>query len=293
MPTKDYNVFINSFLNKMPSTELPIADLRKLHEEWMQQIPILEDTRIEKTSLDGLEGIWYIAPEASKKRIILFFHGGGYFSGSPQSHQSFLSRLSQATKAAVLAISYRLAPEHPYPAALEDALQAYRWLLHHPYSRSKIIIAGASAGGGLALSLILKLKAEKIGLPKGILCFCPWVDLCNVPKKTNSSTLDFLTPEWIQFAIHQYAKECSLKDPLISPIYGDFQDFPPLFLQTGTCDLLHQEALQLKTLMEKQKVSLCFDAWPNMCHCWTLFAPSFPEAEKGIQKAGLFVDQLF
>jgi acetyl esterase/lipase len=291
MTSKKYEIFCEAILKRVALKPKSIEEVRIQFEKLMAEYPPLPDLRVEPISIGELSASWFFAPEASRKKIILFLHGGGYIAGSIESHKNLIGRLSAATNAAVLAVSYRLAPEHPYPAALEDALAAYRWLLHHPYARSRIVIVGLSAGGGLALSLLLKLKAEKIAMPAGAVCFCPWVDLQR--EKEEAPSQDILSIEKLQWGAEQYAGKESLKDPLISPIHGDLKGIPSLFIQTGTRDLLHPEAVKLAEKAKKEKVDTTLDVWKDMIHNWTLFAPEFPEAEEAIEKAAKFLNELW
>lgn len=213
--------------------------------------------------------------------------------GSIQSHKNLIGRLSASCHAAVLAIDYRLAPENPFPAALDDALTAYRWLLHRPYSRSRILFTGISAGAGLALALLLKLKEEEIAPPAGALCLCPWVDLTLKGETIVSNAgKDLLNKERLEQAAGHYAGSFPRTNPLISPLYGDFESFPPLFIQTGTRDLLHGEAKDLAQKAKSKNVSVSLDLCQEMVHSWQLFAPAFPEAQEAIDRIGKFAEDL-
>ncbi|MBM3184101.1 MAG: alpha/beta hydrolase, partial [Chlamydiae bacterium] len=196
---------------------------------------------------------------------------------------------SAATSAAVCAVQYRLAPEHPFPAALDDALTAYRWLLHHPYARSRIVFSGIAAGAGLVLSLFLKLKLEKIAMPAGGICLCPWFNLIQ-----NKSSLSPLLPaQFYRWSSEKYLKDQDPSSPLISPLAGDFQDLPPLFLQTSQSSFSHPDTIAFAEKAEKKGVKVTLDVWPEMVHLWQMFAPRFPESQEAIERAGGFVDQLF
>lgn len=291
MTSKKYEMFCEAILKRVAVKPKSIEEVRIQFEKLMAEYPLLAELRQEPVSIGELSACWFFSPEASRKKIILFLHGGGYIAGSLESHKNLIGRLSAATNAAILGVSYRLAPEHPYPAALDDALAAYRWLLHHPYARSKIAIVGLSAGGGLALSLLLKLKEEKIAMPAGAVCFCPWVDLQE--EKPEAPSQDILSAEKLEWAAKQYAGKENLKDPFISPIQGDLRGIPSLFIQTGTRDLLHPQAVKLAEKAKKEKVDTTLDIWKDMIHGWTLFAPEFPEAEEAIEKAAKFLNELW
>ncbi len=294
MSSQEYESFYRELQTKAIPPDLTVEETRTLFDAWMSEYPCAPEVRFEPFNIGELSALWAFAPEVTRRRILLFFYGGTYTAGSIESHKNLIGRLSASSNAAVIAVQYRLAPEHPFPAALDDALTSYRWLLHHPYARSRIVISGISAGGGLALALFLRLKLEKIAMPAGCVCFCPWVDLA-MRSDTLRSNLgqDLLKPQRLSWSAEKYAGGKPLTDPLLSPLYGDLEGFPPLFIQTGTRDLLYGEAVQLSNLAKQKGVMATLDVWPDMLHGWQLFAPRFPEAQEAIDRAGQFVDGLF
>ncbi len=294
MASQEYETFYRDALSKKTTAAPSLEEVRSYIEAYLKEFPPDPEVRFETFSIGELPGVWAFAPEVNRRRILLFFMGGGFIAGSIESHKNLLGRLSAVAGAAVCGVQYRLAPEHPYPAALDDALTAYRWLLHHPYARSKILFSGISAGGGLSLSLLLRLKLEKIAMPAGALVFCPWVDLklSGESYKTNKEK-DLLSTDRLSWCAEKYAPGKDLADPLLSPVYGDLSGLPPLFIQAGTRDLLYSDAMQLAKKAEKQGVSVTLDVWPDMLHAWQNFAPRFPEAQEALERAGEFVDKLF
>jgi len=292
--SREFEAFYREALSKALPTDLPLEELRARFDTWLKQYPPAPEVRFESFSMGELSALWAFAPDVNRKRILLFFFGGGFTVGSVDSHKNLIGRLSATANAAVCAIQYRLAPEHPFPAALDDALTAYRWLLHHPYARSRIVFCGLSAGGGLALSLLLRLKMEKIATPAGAICLCPWVDLKMRGESIRKNAgKDLLRTERLAWCAEKYAAGSDLASPLLSPLNGSLEGLPPLFIQSGTLDLLHTEALQLAEKAQKQGVAVTLDVWPNLVHGWQLFAPQFPEAQEGLERAGQFVDSLF
>ncbi|HSX38360.1 MAG TPA: alpha/beta hydrolase [Chlamydiales bacterium] len=288
--SREYAAFYQKSISESPSIGLTMEEIRSQFTNFLQAFPPEDGVRFEPFSIGNISAFWAFAPNVNRRRILLFFFGGGFCCGSIESHKNLIGRLSATTNAAVCAIQYRLAPEHPFPAALDDALTAYRWLLHHPYARSRILFGGISSGANLALSLLLRLKLEKIAMPAGALCLCPWIDLSNKTKKGQS---DFFTSEWFAYFSEKYIEGKDPTDPLISPLYGNFETLPPLFIQSGTHDLFHAEALQLANSAQKQGVTVFLDIWPGLSHNFELFAPQFPEAEEALEKAGEFVEKIF
>lgn len=285
MNSKEYQAFAKNLPLLKIKTETPIEELRENFEKMMAEIPVPEGIRKEPLMIDQIPACWFLAEGATKKKMILLFHGGGYCAGSIASHQALAAALSETSGAAVLCISYRLAPEHPYPAALEDALKAYRYLLHKPFSRSRITLAGVSAGANLALALLHRLKKEKIGFPSKALILSPWVDLEEIPKAGE----DILTPEYIQRCQVQYVLEENKNNPEISPIFGDLANFPPLFIQTSTCDLLHSQTLRFVEIAKKAGVEVTLDDWEGLIHAFQLLGTHIPEVKEAISRAGLFI----
>lgn len=286
MPSKEYQEFYQQLVSRALPANLSMEDLRAGFERWMAEYPPPPDVRIEPFSIGSIPASWFIAPHANKKNIVLFFHGGGYTAGSIRSHAGLLGRISQASGCAVLAIQYRLAPENPYPAALDDALSAYQWLLHSHHFPDRIALCGLSAGGGMVLALLLRLKLEKITLPAAAVCLCPWVDLA---RRQYANRVDVLKPERLIEASKMYAGKFDPKNPFISPLYGDLSGLPPLLIQTGSGELLYEEILELGAKIKSAKL----EKWPDMVHAWQLFASKIPEGEQAIGHIGEFLKAHF
>lgn len=286
MASKEYEEFYHQLIAKALPANLPIEEVRAVFERWMSDYPAPPEIRFEEFSIGNIPACWAFAPGVKRQPVILFFYGGAFSAGSVRSHKGLIGRIGQASGCAVMAIDYRLAPENPFPAALEDALTAYRWLLHHPYPHNHIALAGSSAGGGLLLSLMLRLKLEKMPLPAAGVCICPWVDLS---KRKYANRKDLLKPERLIQSAKMYAGARDPKDPFISPLYGDLSGLPPLFIQTGTTELLYEEIVELGSKIENAKL----EKWPEMIHCWHLFASKFPEGPEAIERIGLFLKKIF
>ncbi len=293
MASREYDTFYQECLSKLPPSSFSVEEARANFETFLKGFPPPPEVRFEPFTIGELPGLWAFAPDVNRRRILLFFMGGGFVAGSIESQKNLIGRLSAAAGAAVCAVQYRLAPEHPYPAALDDALTAYRWLLHHPYARSRILFSGISAGGGLVLSLLLRLKLERIAMPAGAVVFCPWADLklSGQSYRTNKGK-DVLSTERLSGCAEKYAAGKDLADPFLSPVYGDLSGLPPLFIQAGARDLLYSDAMDLAKKAEKQGVSVTLDVWPDMIHAWQIGAPRFPEAQEALDRAGEFVDKV-
>ncbi len=286
MPSQEYEALYPKLISKALPADAPIEEIRDGFAKWMASYPVPPEVRFEEFSIGKIPACWAFAPHVKKQPVVLFFFGGSYCAGSVRSHRGLIGRIGEASGCAVLGIDYRLAPEHPFPAALEDALTAYQWLLRHPFPPNQIALAGNSAGGGLLLSLLLRLKLENIPLPAGAVCICPWVDLS---KTHYADRKDILRPERLIAAAQLYRGSRDLKDPFISPLYGDLSGLPPVLIQTGTQELLYEEAIALASQLKNSKL----EKWPDMIHCWELFASEIPEGRQGIGQIGQFLKNLF
>lgn len=286
MPSQEFKDFYQQLVSKALPAHLSIEELREGFEKWFADYPPAPDIRIETFSIGSIPATWFTAPNVNKRNVVLFFHGGGYTVGSVKSHGGLLGRISAAGDCAVLGIDYRLAPENPYPAALDDALSAYEWLLRTHHLPNKIILCGLSAGGGIVLSLMLRLKLKKKSMPAGAVCICPWVDLS---KKKYANRIDILTPERLIESAKMYAGQTDPKNFFISPLYADLSNLPPVLIHTGSGELLYEEALELAAKIKTAKI----EKWADMVHAWHLFAAKIPEGREAIDNIGQFLKLQF
>ncbi len=237
---------------------------------------ILSNTKaIEYREVDisGMYGEWVGVNRAHmKKYVLLHCHGGGYSTGSSLYARTLTSKLAESTSMDVLCFDYRLAPEHPYPAALEDAMQAWNYLMLLGYGARDVIVTGDSAGGNLALALTLKLKEEKRLLPRGIILMSPWTDLTSSGKsfQTKAEADPVLNCAYIDRMVHAYAEGHDLTDSLISPLFGDFEGFPPTYIQVGENEILLSDALRLHRTFIEKNVPVKIDIYPGMWHVFQM-----------------------
>ncbi len=207
-----------------------------------------------------------------KKYVILYCHGGGYTSGSFRYARSITNKLAGSTSMDVLSFDYRLAPEAPFPAALEDAMNVWNYLMYHGYGARDVMIAGDSAGGNLALTLTLKLKEQGRLLPRGLILFSPWTDLTMSGKshKEKAELDPILTAEYLQRCIESYAPEMDLKNPYLSPLFGDFTGFPPTYIQVGTNEILLSDSSKLRKKLQQYHVPVRMEDYPGMWHVFQM-----------------------
>lgn len=234
---------------------------------------------------------WVAHPASGARGFLLYLHGGAYVTGSPRSHRALTSRLAKSARVCVAAPDYRLAPEHPYPAAVDDALAAYRGLLDQDVSANKIIIAGDSAGGGLALALALRLKSEPLPQPAGIVCLSPWTDLTmsgeSVSSRANQEVM--LSRQLGMDSAAQYLSGQDPKLPQASPLYADLGGLAPLLIQVGGQEILHDDSTRLAQRASAQGVPVTLQIWPRLWHVWQLHGGLMPESDAAIAAIADFI----
>ena len=272
-----------------PQTTL--AEMRKGWDDLFSNVKPSVGAKTEKVDAGGVKAEWMTAPGAATDRAILYFHGGGYVLGSIHSHRDMCERLSRAAQARVLALDYRLAPEHPFPAAVEDARAAYRWLLKQGLSPKRIALAGDSAGGGLTFATLLALKQHGDPLPACAAPLSPWVDLEALGD--SMTTKDAEDPMVHRHLVEQMAKTYvptgDLRNPLCAPLHGDLSGLPPLLIQVGSRETLLDDAVRMADKAKKAGIAVELDVWQGQIHVWQIFAGRLDEGEQAIQKIGAFV----
>ena len=254
--------------------------------------PPAADVTCDAVDCDGVPGEWSLAPGSDPSRVLLYFHGGGYCSGSILSHRRMVTEAGRAAGTRTLAIDYRRAPEHPYPAAHEDALAAWHFLRSHGVSAENIAVGGDSAGGNLTLGLISRLRAAGEQVPGCAWLVSPWSDLT-----MSGATLD--TKDAIDPLIHRaYLAELAdayappsidRRDPLISPLFADLAGFPPLLIQVGSAETLLADATRLAEAAGTADVAVSLEIWPHMIHAWPVWNAALADGRRALAHAGQFI----
>lgn len=248
-------------------------------------------TKLTFNPLGGVPTEWLAHPATGARGFVLYLHGGGYVTGSPLTHRGLTSRLARAARVCVAVPDYRLAPEHPHPAAVDDAFAAYSALLDQGIPANKIIIAGDSAGGGLALALALRLKAAPLPQPAGIVLLSPFTDLTlsgasmQAPKQKEW----LLTKSFIAAAAKHYLGTQDARQVTASPLFADLNGLPPLLVQVGTDEVLLDDSTRLAQLASQQGVPVTLQVWPRLWHVWQLHAGQMPEADQAIAAMTAFI----
>jgi monoterpene epsilon-lactone hydrolase len=252
--------------------------------------PVPEGTEVEPAAVGGVKGDWVRARRARRDAVVLYLHGGG---GSPKSHRSLLAQLSIDTGLSVWAPDYRLAPEHPFPAAVDDALATYKGLIDSGIAAANISIAGDSAGGGLTLATLVAARDKGLPMPACAVCISPWTDLTvsGESHKTRASRDPIVRQPGIGNMAKAYAGAADLKTPLVSPLFADLKGLPPLLIQVGTEETLYDDTTRLIARAEEAGVEVSAERWGGMIHVWHIFHAMLSEGRDAIARIGSFVKE--
>jgi epsilon-lactone hydrolase len=241
--------------------------------------------------LGGVPAMRLSRRDAETDRHILFLHGGGYVTGSPALYRHILWRFAAAARARVAAIDYRLAPEHPFPAALDDAVAGWQGLLTEGADPRRCAVMGDSAGGGLVLALLLRLRDMGAPLPGAAVTLSPWTDLAMTGTSLgrNATSDPMENPDDVPFLARCYLGDADPKTPYASPLYGDLKGLPPTLIQVGSDEILLDDSVRMAERMQAAGCKVELEIWPRMPHVWHAFAPIMPEARRAIARIGAFV----
>ena len=268
-----------------------VQDMRANFEQMATVFPLAADVKYEPVNAGGVKSEWVTTPGADAGRAVLYLHGGGYVIGSINTHRDLASRISRATKARVLLIDYRLAPEHPFPAAVEDSVAAYRWMLAQGLKPSRIAVAGDSAGGGLTVATLVAIRDAKLAIPAAGVCLSPWIDLEGIgdSMKSKASVDPMVQKEALLEMAKHYLNGQDARSPLAAPLYADLAGLPPLLVQVGTAETLLDDSTRLAERARKAGVKVTLEPWNDMIHVFQVFAPMLDEGQQAIDKIGEFV----
>ena len=251
------------------------------------------DTPASVTEVDanGVQGEMVRAESATGDGVVLYLHGGGYVIGSPATHRELGRRLSAATDGDVLTIHYRLSPEDPFPAPVEDAAAAYAWLLDQSRDPASVSVAGDSAGGGLTVAALLSVRDSGLPMPSCGVCLSPWVDMEGLGDSmtTRSDKDPMVQRDGLVKMGGVYLGGADPRSPLAAPMYADLTGLPPLLIQVGTRETLYDDATRLAQVAMSCEVETTFEPWPEMIHVWHLFAPMLDEGQQAIERMGKFI----
>ncbi|MBF9232573.1 alpha/beta hydrolase [Microvirga alba] len=254
--------------------------------------PVANDIKLEQVERGGVSAEWSIAPGSDASRVLLFFHGGGYCSGSILSHRRLVTEAGRAAGVRTLAVAYRLAPENPFPAALEDAMLAWRFLLEQGLAAKNIAVGGDSAGGGLTVALINALRDAQATLPACGWLVSPWTDL--TLSGTTLATKDTIDPlihkDYLRELANAYLSSgINRADPRVSPLYADLRGLPPLLIQVGSDEALLADATRFAAAAGEADVAVTLEIWPHMIHAWPMWNAHLEPGRQALAGAGAFM----
>jgi monoterpene epsilon-lactone hydrolase len=254
--------------------------------------PVADDVKLTAVDVSGVPGEWSIVPGSDPSRVLMFFHGGGYCSGSILSHRRLVTEAGRAARVRTLAIVYRLAPEHPFPAAYDDALTAWRFLRNQGIFSAHIAIGGDSAGAGLTVALISRLHDAHEELPGCAWLVSPWTDLTMSGSTLTSK--DAIDPLMHKTYLNELADAylpagMDRKDPRVSPLYADLRGFPPVLIQVGSAETLLDDATRFAAVAGAADVRVTLEIWPQMIHAWPLWNAHLEPGRRALASAGAFI----
>jgi epsilon-lactone hydrolase len=268
-----------------------LAERRKRLDALGAQYAIPSEVRLEPSSAGGVPAEWSEAPGADPARVLLYVHGGGYVSGSLVSHRHMVAEAARQAGVRALALDYRLAPEHPFPAPVEDAVAGYRHLLDAGFAPSRIAIGGDSAGGGLTVATLVAIRDQRLPLPACGWCVSPWVDLEGLGESMEA--LDAIDPmvkkPYLLEIARDYLGGADPRSPLAAPLHADLRGLPPLLIQVGAAETLLDDSVRLAGRAGAADVAVTLEVWPEMIHVWHLFHPQLAAGRKALARAGQFV----
>lgn len=283
---------VRAHLAKLPpSDSLTVAERRAQYERAEKVFPTPPEVKVERVSAPVAPAEWLRPPGAVAGRVVLYLHGGGYVIGSPRSHRHLAAAIAAAGQASALLLDYRLAPEHPYPAAVDDATAAYRWLLEQGVAPGHVVVGGDSAGGGLTVATLLALRDARLPLPAGGICISPWVDLTfsGASYRTRAAVDPIVKRPGIDEMARAYLGATAAQTPLASPLFADLRGLPPLLIHVGSDEVLLDDAVQLADRAKTAGVDATLEVWDRMIHVWHWFLPMLDEAQGAVDGIGRFI----
>ena len=291
MPSLALRALVTMLRARPLPSRATLEEVRARFESVAGLLPVAREALRQPVEEGALRGEWISVRGAPVDRAVLYLHGGAYALGSLATHRGLVSRIARAARLRVFSLDYRLAPEHPFPAAVDDAAAAYRWLIRSGLAPEHIVVAGDSAGGGLTVATLVSLRDAGERLPAAGVCLSPWVDLeVTGPSMIANAERDpIVHREGALRLAAAYLGPVSPRHPLASPIHADLGGLPPLLIHVGTAEALLDDAGRLAERARRAGVDVTYEAWPDMIHVWHFFAPLVPEARRALERVGAFI----
>ncbi|MCG3167625.1 MAG: Monoterpene epsilon-lactone hydrolase [Bacteroidia bacterium] len=291
------NVFIRNFIRSTKrmffNLGMPVEQYRSGMEKMTRMAKMPEGIIIEKINCSGVQAEWIIPKNITNQGMVLYLHGGGYAMGSVNTHRALMARIAIASKTKVLGVEYRLAPEYPFPCAIDDVFAVYSWLLQQGFDNNKIVIAGDSAGGGLTIALKIRIRDENAPKPAAGVCLSPWLDLASTGETTISLAEEdpMLDLESVRHFALFYAPPEKLQHPWVSPLYADLTNLSPIYIQVSTSEILLDDTRRFAEKAKNTGIEIQVDYWDKMVHVWQAFGVYLPEALEAIEKLGAYIEK--
>ena len=288
---------LDSLLQKFKERQtIPVKTLdesRALYEKFVNQFPTDPEIVSERVNAGGVAAEWVWVPGASEDHTVIWLHGGGFVIGSTRTHRGISGLISRASGARVLCLDYRLSPEVPFPAPVEDSVAAYKWLLSNGADPKKIVFGGESAGGGLTVSVLVALRYIGEPSPAGGVCMSTWADLAHTGDsiKANAAVDPSLTIEGLEDFAQAYLGDRDRRAPLASPLYADVRGLPPLLFMVGSIEIIRDDSVRLVEKAKAAGVDATLEVWDDMPHNWHQFALVLPEGQQAVDRIGSFIRQ--
>ena len=285
---------VNEMIRSGPDLgSLPVPELRVAFDGFGDFTPFDSSIEFELVDANGVPCEIGVAPGSRTDATLLYLHGGGYVIGSFTSHRGLVARLGQAASMRTMAVDYRLAPEHPFPAAIDDAVTAYQWLLDSGTPPDRIFFAGDSAGGGLVVATMLRCKARNIPLPRAAVLFSPFADMGTTGQSlVDNRDRDFVVTEGVAPGMAEtYLAGADATSPEASPIYGDLAGLPPILIQVSSHEVLLDDSLRLLRAAILVDVQVHLRVYQGLPHVWQLFTGMLDEGQAALEEAGAFFDK--
>jgi epsilon-lactone hydrolase len=266
---------------------MPLPAAHWLLKLGMAHVRLDADVACEAISADGVRCEWVTPQNSAKNKVLVYLHGGGFVFGLTPPHIQMGAYLAKKMSMPVLMVDYRLAPDYPFPAALNDCVTVYHWLLKQDISASNIVVAGDSAGGNLTITMLMRLRDDGDPLPAAAACLSPLTDLTNSDAQHPGFKDPVLPPQAVRFYNKSYVAQNDARDPLISPVFGNLHGLPPLLVHAGEDEILRQDAVRIASLAKSVDVDVRLEIYPRMWHVWQLYL-TLPQAMQSLDDIALF-----
>jgi monoterpene epsilon-lactone hydrolase len=291
MPSPEHQTLVDQLTNKVAPVDPTLTQLRENYDQILLPFKPVHGTTFTTENAGGIDIDFVNAPGADTDRCVVFIHGGGFVLGSTRAYHEFASRISAATASRVALIDYRLAPEAVAPAARDDCIAAYRWLVDHGADPTRTSFIGDSAGGGLALLMAAQLANGDVPPPAAVVALSPWIDLAVRADMPDEKDTDdpMLTPDGLRWFAQTYLATASGEDPAHNALHADLTGMPPTLVQTGTRDVTHQDAVLFAERAKDAGVEIVLDVYPDLIHDWHAFGPDLPEGQQALAGVGAFL----